>query len=95
MIGPLTIGRKAAKYGYKRYGVPGAIVAGLGGIGGYVFVKRKLTGSSGSDRDSNGEDGIADMEGSADGSDPGGSDDSEASSDASDGGSGDSDDGSE
>lgn len=42
MIGKLTAVRKAAKFGYKKYGLPGAIVAGIGGLVSYRFVKRKL-----------------------------------------------------
>lgn len=42
MIGGLTAVRKAAKFGYRKYGLPGAIVAGLGGLVGYRFVRRKL-----------------------------------------------------
>ena len=41
MIGMAVI-RKAAKKGYKRYGLPGAVVAGLGTLVGLRFVKRKL-----------------------------------------------------
>ncbi|RRJ34225.1 hypothetical protein [Halocatena pleomorpha] len=29
MVGPLVAGKKAAEFGYKRYGLPGAIVAGV------------------------------------------------------------------
>jgi hypothetical protein len=42
MFGKLTAVRKAAKFGYKKYGLPGAIVAGVGGLVSYQFVKRKL-----------------------------------------------------
>ncbi|WP_435154099.1 hypothetical protein [Haladaptatus sp. DFWS20] len=42
MIGPLTIGKKAAKFGYKRYGIPGAVVAGGAGTVGYLAVKRAV-----------------------------------------------------
>ena len=42
MFGKLTAVRKAVKFGYRKYGPPGAIVAGLGGLVGYRFVRRKL-----------------------------------------------------
>lgn len=32
MLGPLTAGKKAAEFGCKRYGLPGAVVAGLGAV---------------------------------------------------------------
>ncbi|MFC4989174.1 hypothetical protein [Saliphagus infecundisoli] len=40
MIGALTVGKKAAKFGYKKYGVPGAILAGAGGVAGLVVAKK-------------------------------------------------------
>jgi hypothetical protein len=42
MIGPLTIGKKAAKVGYRKFGVPGALALGLGAVGGYLVVRRKV-----------------------------------------------------
>ncbi|WP_227352963.1 hypothetical protein [Haladaptatus salinisoli] len=42
MLGPLTVGKKAAKFGYRRFGKPGAVVFGAGSVGGYYLVKRKL-----------------------------------------------------
>lgn len=42
MIGALTVGKKAAKFGYKKYGVPGAVLAGAGGIAGLVVAKKGL-----------------------------------------------------
>lgn len=42
MVGVLAIGKKAVTFGYKRYGLPGAImVSGATAIG-YVVVKRAL-----------------------------------------------------
>jgi hypothetical protein len=41
-IGPLSIGKKAAKFGYKRYGIPGAVMAGGAGAVGYVVVRRAV-----------------------------------------------------
>lgn len=32
MVGPLIAGKKAAEYGYKRYGLPGAVVTGAGAV---------------------------------------------------------------
>ncbi|WP_227375149.1 hypothetical protein [Haladaptatus halobius] len=42
MLGPLTVGKKAAKFGYRRFGKPGAVVFGAGSVGGYYLVKRKF-----------------------------------------------------
>ncbi|PSP71972.1 hypothetical protein BRC86_13600 [Halobacteriales archaeon QS_3_64_16] len=42
VFGKLTAVRKAAKFGYRKYGLPGAVVAGVGGLVGYRFVRRKL-----------------------------------------------------
>ena len=40
MIGAFTIGKKAAKFGYKKYGVRGAIVAGIGSVVGFILAKK-------------------------------------------------------
>ena len=40
---------KAGKKGYKRYGVPGALAAGVGALLGIRLVKRMLSPSSGND----------------------------------------------
>lgn len=50
MIGALTVGQKAVKFGYKRYGVPGAIAAGGAVLVGYVAVRRALNAAADSDR---------------------------------------------
>ncbi|TYL36615.1 hypothetical protein CV102_21425 [Natronococcus pandeyae] len=50
MIGALTVGQKAVKFGYKRYGVPGAIAAGGAVLVGYVAVRRALKTAADSDR---------------------------------------------
>jgi chromate transport protein ChrA len=42
MVGPLVAGKKAAKYGYKRYGIPGAVVAGTGAVVGTAIGIKKL-----------------------------------------------------
>lgn len=47
MIGAYTIGKKAVKFGYKRYGVPGAVATGGAALVGYVAVRRALRSSSG------------------------------------------------
>ncbi|WP_143423163.1 hypothetical protein [Halegenticoccus soli] len=36
------MGKKAAKFGYKRYGVPGGVVAGGAAVLGYLGAKRAL-----------------------------------------------------
>lgn len=41
MLGALSIGKKAAQYGYKKFGVPGAVLAGAGGAAGYAAFKKK------------------------------------------------------
>ena len=41
-----TVVMKAAKKGYRKYGLPGAIVAGLGTLLGIRFIKRKLDARS-------------------------------------------------
>lgn len=43
MIGALSVGKKAAKYGYKAYGIPGAVIAGAGGAAGAVAAKKAAT----------------------------------------------------
>ena len=40
MIGALSVGTKAAKYGYKAYGLPGAVLAGGAGAAGAVAAKK-------------------------------------------------------
>lgn len=47
MIGMAAV-KKAAKHGYKRYGIPGAVVAGLAALLGIRFLKRKLRPNTGS-----------------------------------------------
>ncbi len=56
MIGAYTIGKKAVKFGYKRYGVPGAVATGGAVLAGYVAVKRALKSSS------NGENADSDVD---------------------------------
>ena len=59
----MTAVKKAATYGYKKYGIPGAIVTGLGTLLGVRFIKRKLSSGSSSD----GDDGMdVDMGGESD-----------------------------
>ncbi|MFC6904413.1 hypothetical protein [Halalkalicoccus tibetensis] len=54
MVGVLAIGKKAASFGYKRYGVPGAIATTLVALGGYYYLKKALSGSG---SDGNSDDG--------------------------------------
>lgn len=46
MIGAYTIGKKAVTFGYKRYGVPGAIASGGAALAGYLIVRRALKSST-------------------------------------------------
>ena len=48
MITALTIARKAMKFGYKRYGVPGALASGAIAVAGYLYLKKRLTASTNS-----------------------------------------------
>ncbi len=41
-LGPLTVGKKAAKYGYRRFGKKGAVVFGIGAAAGYLVLKKKV-----------------------------------------------------
>ncbi|WP_306057845.1 hypothetical protein [Natronococcus wangiae] len=50
MIGALTAGKKAVTFGYKRYGIPGAIAAGGLVLVGYVAVRRAMDAAAESDR---------------------------------------------
>jgi len=47
----MTAVKKAATYGYKKYGIPGAIATGLGTLLGIRFIKRKFLSGSSSDGD--------------------------------------------
>lgn len=49
MIG-LSLAKRAAKHGYKRYGIPGAIVAGSATAIGYKAVKRALKSATNGER---------------------------------------------
>ncbi|WP_293031669.1 hypothetical protein [Natronococcus sp.] len=46
MIGAFTVGKKVLLFGYKRYGIPGAIVSGAIFLAGYVAVRRALSGGA-------------------------------------------------
>lgn len=52
MIGAFTVGKKAVTFGYKRYGVPGAIASGGIALVGYVAVRRALQAATEADEDS-------------------------------------------
>lgn len=43
MVTTLAIAKKAMSFGYKRYGVPGALVSALIAVLGYRYLKKKLT----------------------------------------------------
>lgn len=42
MLGKYTVGKKALKFGYKRYGLPGAVASGGAALLGYLALKRAL-----------------------------------------------------
>ena len=46
MLGKYTLGKKALKFGYKRYGIPGAVASGGVALAGYVVVRRALGSST-------------------------------------------------
>jgi hypothetical protein len=60
-LGPLTVGKKAAKVGYRRFGKLGAVVFGIGAVGGYLVVKKKVKSMMKGDTDDTGssDDGAA------------------------------------
>lgn len=45
MVGVLAVAKKAATFGYKRYGVPGAVASVAVVLGGYYYLKKTLSGS--------------------------------------------------
>ncbi|SEW11018.1 hypothetical protein [Natrinema salifodinae] len=49
MIGAYTIGKKAVTFGYRRYGIPGAIASGGAALAGYVIVRRALQSAANSE----------------------------------------------
>lgn len=46
MLGAYTVGKKAVKFGYRRYGIPGAVATGGAALAGYVVVRRALRSST-------------------------------------------------
>ncbi len=72
MFGPLTVGKKAAKAGYKRFGLPGAIAAGTAGAGGYVIARKKLKSAATSDETGDAESDDATSSDTMSGDDAGG-----------------------
>ncbi len=48
-LGPLTVGKKAAKFGYRRFGKKGAVVFGIGAVGGYLVLRKKVKSMLASD----------------------------------------------
>jgi hypothetical protein len=59
MLGSTAV-MKAAKKGYKRYGVPGALAAGVGTVLGLRFIRGRLGSSSGDDTEDTGDGTTAD-----------------------------------
>ena len=51
MLGKYTLGKKALEFGYKRYGIPGAVASGGMALAGYVVVRRALKSSTKADSD--------------------------------------------
>ena len=51
MLGKYTLGKKALEFGYKRYGIPGAVASGGVALAGYVVVRRALRSSTKADSD--------------------------------------------
>lgn len=58
MIGAFTVGKKAVTFGYKRFGIPGAVASGGAALAGYLVVRRALKSSV----DSGGVDSAIDAE---------------------------------
>jgi hypothetical protein len=56
MIGMAAV-RKAAKKGYDRYGLPGAVVAGVGTFLGIRFIRRRFGARDESDENQSDESG--------------------------------------
>lgn len=48
MVATLAIVKKAASFGYKRYGVPGAVASVVVALAGYRILKNALSGSKSS-----------------------------------------------
>jgi hypothetical protein len=46
VFGAYAVGKKAVKFGYKRYGIPGAVASGGAALAGYVVVRRALKSST-------------------------------------------------
>jgi hypothetical protein len=42
MLGTITVGRQAAKWGYRKFGLPGAVVAGVAGVVGYRALRKRV-----------------------------------------------------
>ncbi|WP_435156031.1 hypothetical protein [Haladaptatus sp. DFWS20] len=56
MLGPLTVGKKAAKFGYRRFGKLGAVAFGAFAVGGYFIVRRKVKSMMAGDSTATDED---------------------------------------
>ncbi|PSQ08090.1 hypothetical protein BRC97_01560 [Halobacteriales archaeon QS_6_71_20] len=57
MIGAYTVGKRAVKFGYERYGVPGAVASGGAVLAGYLIVRRVLRSPDGGSESGSGSDG--------------------------------------
>ncbi|WP_423743587.1 hypothetical protein V5735_11145 (plasmid) [Haladaptatus sp. SPP-AMP-3] len=55
-LGPLTVGKKAAKVGYRRFGKAGAVAFGIGAVGGYVVLRKKVKSMMAGDTDDSSSD---------------------------------------
>lgn len=56
MLGPLTVGKKAAKFGYRRFGKVGAVAFGAVAVGSYLVARRKFKSLMGQQTDEPGEE---------------------------------------
>lgn len=42
MFDPFTVGKKASKFGYRKFGIPGAVVIGAVAVAGYFVARKKV-----------------------------------------------------
>lgn len=57
LFGPLTVGKKAAAWGYRKYGLPGALAAGVVGVAGYLAVRSTIRDALRGENGAEGADG--------------------------------------
>lgn len=55
MVTVLAVAKKALSFGYKRYGVPGALASALIAVLGYRYLRKKLKASVETDSSSGSE----------------------------------------